>query len=128
MRVAETGEDLPGRLLRVFESDKKWAATLGPQRLLAGVSDADEAFLAVPGRLWFATLAALIRMFTGLSADSRCKDLGDAPVGGIHKVFDGVLDDLYALLTSCRSLIVCDPGLSSDIREVVKGCIAAAKR
>ncbi|HYE63419.1 MAG TPA: hypothetical protein VD997_15615 [Phycisphaerales bacterium] len=127
-KLAETGEDLPGRLMRVFESDKKWAAALGPQRVLAGVSDADEAFLAVPPRLWFGTLAAVIRMFTGLSADSRCKDLGDAPVGGIHRVFDGVLDDLYALLTSCRSLIVSDPGLSADIREVVKGCIAAAKR
>jgi len=127
-RLAESGEDLPGRLLRVFESNKKWAASMGPQKLLAGVTDADEAFLAIPPRLWFGTLAAIIRMFTGLSTDSRCRDLGDAAPGGIHKVFDGVLDDLYALLTSCRSLIVSDPGLSSDIREVVKGCIAAAKR
>jgi hypothetical protein len=127
-QMAESGEDLPGRLMRVFESDKKWAASLGPQKLLAGVSDADEAFLAIPPRLWFGTLAMVIRMFTGMTPDSRCRDLGDAPMGGIHKVFDGVLDDLYALLTAARSLIVSDQGLSGDVRDVVKECLRAARR
>ncbi len=127
-QMAESGEDLPGRLMRVFESDRKWAASLGPQKLLAGVSDADEAFLAIPPRLWFGTLAMVIRMFTGMTPDSRCRDLGDAPLGGIHKVFDGVLDDLYALLTAARSLIVSDQGLSGDVRDVVKECLRAARR
>jgi hypothetical protein len=127
-REAESGEDLTARLMRVFESDKKWAASLGPQKLLAGVGDADEAFLAIPPRLWFGTLAMVIRMFTGMGPDSRCRDLGDAPVGGIHKVFDGVLDDLYALLTAARSLIVSDQGLSADVRDVVKDCLRAARR
>jgi hypothetical protein len=127
-RDAESGEDLPARLMRVFESDKKWAASLGPQKLLAGVTDADEAFLAIPPRLWFGTLAMVIRMFTGMGPDARCRDLGDAPMGGIHKVFDGVLDDLYALLTAARSLIVSDQGLSKDVRDVVKDCLRAARR
>jgi hypothetical protein len=127
-RAAESGGDLPSRLMKVFESDPRWAATLGPQRLLAGIADADEAFLALPPRLWFGTLAMVIRMFTGMSPDSRCRDLGDAPPGGIHRVFDGVLDDLYALLTAVRSLIVSDQGLSADVRDVVNECLRAARR
>jgi hypothetical protein len=67
-------------------------------------------------------------MFTGLSPDSRCRDLGDAPAGGSQKVFDGVLEDLYALLTACRSLIVSDYALNTDVRSVVEECMAAAKR
>jgi hypothetical protein len=124
---AAGGEDLATRLVRVFESDKKWAA-LGPQRLLAGAEDADEAFLAIPPRLWFGTLAMVIRMFTGQGPDSRCRDLGDAPMGGIHRVFDGVLDDLYALLTACRSLIVSDSGLSTEVRDAVQECLKSVRR
>ncbi len=127
-KEAEDGADLPTRLMQVFESDKKWATVLGPQSLLAEVTEADEAFLTIPPRLWFATLAMVVRMFTGLTPDSRCRDLGDAPGGGIHKVFDGVLDDLYALLTASRGLIVSDQGLSADIRGVVQECLAVVRR
>jgi hypothetical protein len=125
---AENGEPLSVRVEKVFASDKRWAASLGPQALIAGAGSAEEAMLAVPPRLWFGTLAMLIRTFSGLSPDSRCRDLGDAPAGGIQKVFDGVLEDLYALLTACRSLIVSDYELNSDVRSVVSECMAAAKR
>lgn len=127
-QAAEGGADLTTRLMQVFESDKKWAKVLGPQNLLVGVKDADEAFLAVPPRLWMSTLAMVIRMFTGLGPDSRCRDLGDVAAGGPQRAFDGVLDDLYALLIRCRSLILSDQGLTADVRDVLKDCLASAKR
>jgi len=126
-KQAESGEDLATRLMTVFESDKRWAAALGPQALVVEAADANEAFVAIPPRLWFSTLAMVIRMFTGLSADSSCRDYGDAPGGGVHKVFDGVLDELYALLTACRSLIVSDYSLNAEVRGVVQECLAGAK-
>jgi hypothetical protein len=125
---AESGESLPTRLERVFTTDKRWNASLGPQWLLAGGGSAEDALVAIPPRLWFGTLAMMIRMFTGQGPDSCCRDLGDAPAGGIHNVFDGVLEDLYALLTACRSLIVSDYALNTDVRSVVNECMAAAKR
>ncbi len=81
-REAESGETLPERLEKVFASDKRWAASLGPQALIAEAGKDEEAMLAIPPRLWLGTLAMMIRMFTGLSPDSRCRDLGDAPAGG----------------------------------------------
>jgi hypothetical protein len=72
-------------------------------------------------------LAAIIRCFTGLGPDSTCKDYGDAPQGGLHRVFDRLIDDLYALLTACRTLIVADYRLNSEIRAVVQACLATAK-
>jgi hypothetical protein len=126
-REAQSGEDLATRLEKIFGTDKRWGASLGPQALLAEAGSAEDALVAIPPRLWFGTLAMMIRMFTGLSPDSRCRDLGDAPAGGVHKVFDGVLEDLYALLTACRSLIVSDYALNTDVRGVVKECMAAAR-
>ncbi|MBI1189374.1 MAG: hypothetical protein GC200_01655 [Tepidisphaera sp.] len=120
---ASTGEDLWVRVGRAFEAEKRWAGTLGPQLLLSECQNAAEAFEAIPPQLWYQTLAAIIRCFSGLGPDSRCRDFGDAPPGGQHKVFDGLLDDLYALLTACRTLIVADFALNSEIRGVVKDCM-----
>jgi hypothetical protein len=124
---AGDGEELWVRISRAFESEKRWAANLGPQLLLTDCADAAEAFEAIPPQLWYQTLAAIIRCFTGLGPDSRCKDFGDAPTGAQQKVFDGLLDDLYALLTACRTLIVSDFALNSEIRGVVKECMGQQK-
>lgn len=120
---AGDGEELWVRIERAFEGEKRWAKSLGPQLLLAECESAEEAFEAIPPQLWYRVLAAVIRCFSGLGPDSRCKDFGDAPPGGQQKVFDGLLDDLYALLTACRTLIVSDFALNSEIRGIVKDCI-----
>lgn len=116
------GEDFHVRLERAYTSEKRWAETLGPQVLLAGVSP-DAASCAVPPRLWLGVLGATIRCFSGLSADSRCRDFGDAPPGGLHRVFDGLIDDLYALLSACRTLIVSDYVLNAEVRTVIRACM-----
>lgn len=120
---ASSGEELWARIERAFNAEKRWASSLGPQLLFSECETAAEAFEVIPPALWYRVLAALIRCFTGLGPDSRCKDFGDAPAGGQHKVFDGLLDDLYALLTACRTLIVADFALNNEIRGVVKECM-----
>jgi len=127
-RDADSGRDLATRIGLAFESDKRFTESLGPQSLLVDCPDATNAFDAVPPRLWFGVLAFTIRCLTGVSPDSRCRDFGDAPAGAIHRVFDGPLEDLYALLSSCRALIVPDHALNREIRSVVKDCLASAKK
>lgn len=131
-RDISSGADLPSRLLAVFESDARWGEMLGPQHIVAvekggkpiGV---DEGFAAVPPRLWMGCLAGIIRCLTGIGPDARCRDYGDAPQGGAHRVFDGLLDDLYAVLGSCRTLIVSDYTTTSEIRSVVAECLRSAR-
>jgi hypothetical protein len=119
---AGSGETLADRIGRAFGAERRWAESLGPQVLIADATAA-EAQAVIPPALWHAVLAAVVRCFTGLGPDSRCKDFGDAPQGGLHKVFDGLLDDLYAVLTACRTLIVSDYALNAEVRSVVKSCL-----
>jgi hypothetical protein len=123
----EDGADLPTRIAMAFEEDPRFPESLGPQRLLHEGADATKAFDAIPPRLWHSTLAMVIRMLTGIGPDASCKDVGDAPSGAVHRVFDESSDDLYALLSSCRGLIIADQALTSEVRGVVSGCLAAVK-
>jgi hypothetical protein len=127
--LSDTGLELPERIAQVFESDKRFGAALGPQILLADAHEGGpaQAFEAIPPRLWFSTLAMIVRMFSGLGPDSRSKDFGDAPAGAIHRVFDGPLDDLSSLLSGCRSLIVPDHALNSEVRSVLAECLAGLR-
>jgi len=126
-RGAGEGLDLARRVGQAFEADKRFVESLGPQRLLFDCGDPSEAFEAIPPALWHRTLAMMIRMFTGLGPDSICRDFGDAPAGGVHKVLDPVLSDLYALVVSCRSLIVSDHSVRSELRDVVSGCLSGTR-
>jgi len=126
-RASGEGLDLAKRVGQAFEADKRFVDSLGPHRLLFDCKDPQEAFAAIPPELWHQTLAMMIRMFTGLGPDSLCRDFGDAPPGGVHKIFDPVLSDLYALVVSCRSLIVSDHSVRLELRDVVSGCLAGVK-
>lgn len=109
------------RVRRVFESDPRWVAAIGPQRLSFDPMDPGAAFDLVPAPLWWETLAAIVRMVPGIGPDSRCTDLGDARHGGLHKPFDATLDDLDALLRRTRSLIVIDWKYNREIHAVIRG-------
>ena len=52
--------------------------------------------------------------------DSACADYGDAPSGGIHKVFDRLAADLSSLLLRTRSLIVIDWRANREIHSVIR--------
>jgi len=112
---------LPQRVRAVFGTDARWRDSLGPQRLSNDPMTAEEAFDLIPADVWFDTLAALIRTFPGVGPDSTCRDFGDAPGGGLHRVFEPALVDLNALIVKTRSLIVIDWKFNREIHAVIRG-------
>ena len=74
----------------------------------------------MPAEVWWDVLAALVRTFPGIGPDSACADYGDAPSGGIHKVFDKLSGDLSSLLLRTRSLIVIDWRANREIHSVIR--------
>lgn len=111
---------LSERIHRLFDTDKRWVLSLGPQRLTFDEVAPEDAFDLVPTDLWWDTLAMVVRMFPGIGPDSTCRDFGDAPVGGLHKVFDQALADAKALLLRTRSLIVIDWRFNREVFAVLR--------
>ncbi len=111
---------LSERIRRLFDTDKRWVLSLGPQRLCHDEVAPEDAFDLVPKELWWDTLAMVVRMFPGIGPDSTCRDFGDAPVGGLHKVFDTALADADALLLRTRSLVVIDWRFNREIFAVLR--------
>lgn len=117
----DAGTPLHERIRRLFDKDGRWGVSLGPQRLAHEDLKPGAAFDLVPADLWWRTLAAIVRMFPGMGPDSRCANLGDARPGGLHAVYDGVIEDLDALLRRTRSLIVIDWSYNREVHAVVRG-------
>jgi hypothetical protein len=109
------------RIRAIFERDKRWTESLGPHRLTCETISSSEAFDLIPPEVWWETLAMIVRMLPGIGKDSLCRDFGDAPTGGIHRVFDPVRKDLDALLMRTRSLVVIDWRFNREIHSVVRG-------
>lgn len=119
---------LPDRIRSIFQADSRWLNALGPHRLTRDKEEEltpQQAFDLVPADLWFDTLGLLIRMLPGIGADSICRDFGDAPRGGLHKVFDPALAHLEKLLVRTRSLIVIDWRFNREIHAVLRQFSAA---
>jgi hypothetical protein len=111
------------RIRAIFQNDPRWLNSLGPHRLSRDTGDAltpQEAFDLIPADLWFNALAMLVRMLPGIGPDSLCRDFGDAPRGGIHKIYDLVIDDISTLLVRTRSLIVIDWRFNREIHSVLR--------
>ncbi|HUS92321.1 MAG TPA: hypothetical protein VM389_08615 [Phycisphaerae bacterium] len=108
------------RVRQIFESDGRWAASLGPHRLTNEEMAPEEALDLIPAEVWFDTLGAIVRMFPGLGPDSLARDLGDAPPGGIHKVFDRAVEAIDDLVLRTRSLIVIDWRFNREVHAVVR--------
>jgi hypothetical protein len=114
---------LPQRIRGLFESDGRWVESLGPQRLVNQALTAAEAMDLVPAEVWFDVLALVVRLFPGMGPDSLARDYGDAPQGGIHKVFDPVVEALDDLVLRTRSLIVIDWRYNREVHAVVRKCL-----
>lgn len=108
------------RIRTVFESDKRWTASLGPHRLTHEEIAPEEAFDLIPAEVWFDTLGLIVRMLPGIGPDSLARDYGDAPAGGIHKVFDRAVEHLHDLLLRTRSLIVIDWRFNREVHAAVR--------
>ena len=79
----------------------------------------------MPAEIWFQTLAAIVRMFPAVGPDSHCKDFGDAPPRGVHKVFEGPMLAFERLITRTRSLVVIDWRLNREVHSVIRRLLAA---
>lgn len=118
--VSDPVQAASAALGRLLATQKRYLDALGCQRLVSEKVDPAIAAAMIPAALWHEVLAVVLRMFPAAGWFSRCKDFGDAPAGAPHRVYDGILDSLHALLTKTRSLIVADQGLSREVHQVVK--------
>ena len=120
--AAEYDESVPlgERISRLFEQDKRWPASLGPGRLTREEIPPQEAFDLIPAELWYDTLGLLIGLFPGIGPDSQCADFGDAPAGGLHRIFDPVIEGLDTLLLRTRSLIVIDWRFNRQVHSAIR--------
>ncbi len=119
----EFEEQLPlsKRVERIVSQEPKWLEQLGPHRLIRDEElGLVEALDLVPPQLWYQTLALIVQMFPGIGPDSLCRDLGDAPAAGLHKVFDPIVGELEDLLRRSRSLIVVDWAANREIHGVIR--------
>jgi hypothetical protein len=114
------------RIRAIFQGDSRWLNSLGPHRLTRESIAPQEAFDLVPATLWFDTLGLLVRMLPGMGPDSICRDFGDAPRGGIHKIYDPAVETLDTLLVRTRSLIVIDWRFNREIHAVLRRFSTAA--
>ena len=112
--------DLPTRIGRVFDRDARWLPILGPHRLTDEEIAPEDAFDLIPPDLWRRCLAAIIRLFPGIGSDSLCRDYGDAPADGLHRIYQPALAELESLLVSSRSLIVIDWRFNREIQGVIR--------
>jgi hypothetical protein len=124
----DAGGTLPQRIATAFAHDAQWQQWLGPQNLLRDPQRSELSPRVVPPALWFDVLAMMIRMLPGAGPERACRDFGDVPTGGIHKVFDRVASDLEALLMRTRSLVVMDTGQNREMRAVIASCLSSLAR
>ena len=116
----QEGAPLGERIRAIFQADARWLNSLGPHRLTRDTLTPQEAFDLVPANLWFDTLALLVRMLPGFGPDSWCRDFGDAPRGGLHKIYEPAQNHLDTLLVRTRSLIVIDWRFNREIHAVLR--------
>ena len=111
---------LEQQISKVFKGDQRWQQSLGPHHLTFDEITPDEAFSLIHPELWLTTLATVLRMFPGPSPYSECRDYGDAPQGGLHKVFEKTISNLNNLILRTRSFIVADWKSNQEIAAVIQ--------
>ncbi len=119
--IADGSTSLATRIQRLANNDRRWAESLGPQRLTDAGLTADSALAMIPAELWWDVVGTLVRMFPGAGADAVCRDLGDAPATSPHMVFHTTLEDISRLLVRTRSLVVIDWGQNREVNAVIRG-------
>jgi len=108
------------RIKNIFDNDSRWGELLWPHRLTHEQVSHEDAFEIIPAKLWYATLAMIVRTFPGIGRDSECRNYGDATPGSIHKVFDRLMADLDGLVLLTRSLVVTDCKFNREINKIIE--------
>jgi hypothetical protein len=120
--AAEFKADRPlgERIRAIFDSDPRYATSLGCHRLSREKIDPKAAAQLLPPGLWYDTLGAILRLFPGTGPDSVCKDFGDAPSLALETVFNQPLEQFEELLVRSRSLIVIDWNANREIHGAIQ--------
>jgi hypothetical protein len=119
----QADQPLGQRVRAVFERDRRYVDSLGPQRLDRRGLAAAEAFGLLPPELWHDTLGLVLRLFPGLGPDSVCRDYGDVPALALETVFNQPLAELEKLLVRSRSLILIDWNFNREIHLAIEECL-----
>jgi hypothetical protein len=115
---------LAKRLQTIIERDRRWAASLGPHRLVREDGIPQAAARILPADLWWETIGLIIRLFPGIGPDSFCRDLGDAPSSALDQIFDDAISRINLLLLRSRSLVVADWNQNLEIHDAIYEVIA----
>ena len=114
------GGELSERIAQAFAHDPRWRETLGFQHALytkstePPITDAD-----LPGRLWWSTLAFILRLFPKLLPESFCRGYGDAPPLALETVFDAPIRELDGLLLRWRAFLLGDWRQNQEVFRVI---------
>jgi hypothetical protein len=121
-KAGEAAADKPlaTRIGELMEAEARYAKALGPHRLAREEMEPTAAYELMPPDLWNRTLAAIVRLFPGLGADSHAKDYGDAPPLALEVVFNKAIEDFENLLVRSRSLIVIDWNANREVHAAVR--------
>jgi hypothetical protein len=112
------------RLQAIVAKDQRWAASLGPHRLVRDTGVRETASRIIPSDLWWETIGVIVRMFPGIGLDSYCRDLGDAPSTALDQIFDDAISQISLLLRRSRSLVVADWNQNLEIHDAIYEVIA----
>src|ERR1700730_1174532 len=115
---------LGDRILTIVERDRRWAASLGPHRLIREATARDIARRVLPANLWWETLGVVVRLFPGIGPDSICRDFGDAPASALDRIFEEAINRLSILLLRSRSLVVSDWNQNLEIHDAIYEIVA----
>ena len=115
---------LAKRLQAIVAKDQRWAASLGPHRLVRDAGVRQTAARIIPSDLWWETIAVIIRLFPGIGQDSYCRDLGDAPSSALDQIFDDAISQISLLLLRSRSLVVADWNQNLEIHDAIYEVVA----
>jgi hypothetical protein len=112
------------RLQAIVAKDPRWAASLGPHRLVRDAGVRQTAARIIPSDLWWETIGLIVRLFPGIGPDSYCRDLGDAPATALEQIFDEAISQINHLLLRSRSLVVADWNQNLEVHDAIYEVIA----
>ena len=113
------GGSLEDRIAQAFEGDGRWRESLGYQFALRSTAEPTAGEATLPPRLWWTTLAFVLRLFPKLLPESFRKGYGDAPPLALETVFDDPVRELDALLLRWRAFLLGSWRQNQEVARVI---------
>src|SRR5690606_17386864 len=108
------------RIQPAIDREKEFWDVVGPQHLIQDAITREQALDHLPGELRWDGLPLIVRCFAGEGPDNHCRDYGEAPLKGMHLVYDQPLATLESLIERSRSLLFVDWNYNRDVNAVIQ--------